>query len=520
MGDGPPLVPGHTLLRPLGPGGGSGTVYLARSSAGDEETVEVTDAAVRPAVVALALAAREQAAQQRVSGEHVLRVHDVLPLADGAVAVVRDAAAAGSLEQLVTRRGRLTPGEVTTLLTPLARTLAELDASGVVHGALRPAAVLLTQAGKPVLTGFDAVRLVGEHHRHPRSGTTAYDAPEVSAGAVPGPACDAWSLGAIGWYALTGDPPPPGAGDRAGELLGPPFAAALAPLLEPDPVRRAGAGVAARAVHGAAPPVPLDLQLPGPESTLGPPAGPVGHPGERDPAIHREVAVAEAPPPCGSSPGEPVSARPRRAGAARPGRGGLPPRWRAVVVGVCLVAFVSAFLLLLSRGTAGGVAGAPGPATGGTRAVPVRGADPLAQAGATPAEILQGLVDARAAAVTARAPLLLDRAELPSSAPYRADAALIGRLAASAQTFEGLRFVVHDATVVVRDPARMEVSAVVAREPHVLLDARGGGRASQPASAGVEYRYRLARTASGWRLADLVAPPTATPGRPAPGPPP
>lgn len=118
MVDAPPEVPGHTLERPLGR---TGLLYAARSPEGDEETVEVTDPALRPSVVVRALAAREEAAQQRVTSEHLLRLREVITLDDDALALVRDPAGGGSLEDLVQQRGPLARGEVTTVLTPSRR---------------------------------------------------------------------------------------------------------------------------------------------------------------------------------------------------------------------------------------------------------------------------------------------------------------------------------------------------------------------------------------------------------------
>ncbi|MDQ2758241.1 MAG: protein kinase [Actinomycetota bacterium] len=565
----PPVVPGRTLTRALGR---SGLLYFSLSRAGDDETVEITDPAVRPSVVALALAAREQASQQRVTSEHLLRLREVVPLTDEVVALVRDAAGAGSLEDLVAHRGRLRPGEVTTLLTPLATTLAELDAAGVVHGSLHPGKVLFTEQGKPMLTGFETVRLVGERHRHPRREPSGFDAPEVALGALPTPASDAWSLGALGWYALTGQLPPPDAVDRAVEVVGAGFATALAPLLEQDPVRRTRAGVSAGRIYRAAAPVPLRLEVtrtptsrddaelvelvddgvpvadqplatapvvaadgprsdalvddpwggatrvrlswgedPDPDPPMGRPSAepaPTSAPGGVDMRRVRSPLGA-APLPVGAAPdGEPVALRRWRAATPVPDptHGGLSVRRRVLVLALALVVFVGAFVVVLARASRDGQAGAPSAApsaTAGASTGTVTGADPLAQGTASPAEILQGLVDARAAAISARDVARLDRAELPASPPHGADAALIARLTSAAQSFDGLRFAVRDVVVRTRADTRMELTAVVARDGYTLVG-DGGARWPQPAAVGSAYGYQLTLTPTGWRLSVLT----------------
>lgn len=54
---------------------------------------------------------------------------------------------------LVSRRGRLTPGQVVTAVAPIAQALADAHARGLVHGRLTAAAVHVTAEGKPVLDG-------------------------------------------------------------------------------------------------------------------------------------------------------------------------------------------------------------------------------------------------------------------------------------------------------------------------------------------------------------------------------
>jgi len=58
---------------------------------------------------------------------------------------------AWSLADLLTRRGRLTPGEVITALSPIGAALAYAHNEGVVHGDVTPANVLFTEIGLPLL---------------------------------------------------------------------------------------------------------------------------------------------------------------------------------------------------------------------------------------------------------------------------------------------------------------------------------------------------------------------------------
>ena len=54
------------------------------------------------------------------------------------MALVLDLLPGGSLAALLSRRGRLRPGEVVTTIAPVAAALAHAHGNGVVHGDLSP----------------------------------------------------------------------------------------------------------------------------------------------------------------------------------------------------------------------------------------------------------------------------------------------------------------------------------------------------------------------------------------------
>ena len=65
--------------------------------------------------------------------------------------LVMEYAPGGCLATLIARRGPLPPGEVVTLLVPLARALTQLHDHGVVHGDVSPANVLFRADTAPIL---------------------------------------------------------------------------------------------------------------------------------------------------------------------------------------------------------------------------------------------------------------------------------------------------------------------------------------------------------------------------------
>ena len=90
----------------------------------------------------------------------------------------------GSLDALVRARGHLPPGEVVTVLAPVASALGRLHDLGVVHGDVSPGNVLLDLDGRPVLGDLGLGHVVGDVSPGVW-GTDGYVAPEVLLGERP-----------------------------------------------------------------------------------------------------------------------------------------------------------------------------------------------------------------------------------------------------------------------------------------------------------------------------------------------
>jgi eukaryotic-like serine/threonine-protein kinase len=112
----------------------------------------------------------------------------------------------GSLEQRLSRQGRLPAAEATALVREIAMGLTHAHGKGVLHCDLKPANILLDQDGKPRLADFGQSRLSSD--QTPALGTLFYMAPEqADQRAVPDARWDVYALGAIFYAMLTGHPP-------------------------------------------------------------------------------------------------------------------------------------------------------------------------------------------------------------------------------------------------------------------------------------------------------------------------
>lgn len=292
--------------------GASATVWRGRRRGPVPQAVAVKRVARTAPPAAIEALRREAELLGSLDHPHLMRVLDVVE-DEGAVAVVMPLAPGGSLAALLEDRGRLAPGEAVAVLAPVADALASAHRRGVVHGDVKPANILFTSDGEPLLSDFGIARRL-----HGAStgvaGTPPYLAPEVAEGAAPDERADIYGLGAVLHEVLTGAAPGPagagGAGAGIPAALAGPVVRALA--VRPDD-RYASASELARELRGAV--HPTQVVLPGPATSTS------------------------------------SGAHPTRNWGPRPARRRLPqvPRWLAVVAVVAVVLGVAGVVLRPGR---------------------------------------------------------------------------------------------------------------------------------------------------------------------------
>ncbi|CAN5770421.1 hypothetical protein BH24ACT3_BH24ACT3_01040 [soil metagenome] len=270
-------IAGYRLEGRLGQGG-TGEVWRARTTGSLSQVVAVKR--LRAGIADADALRGEAMALAKLDHPHVLRVLEVVD--DGAgVAVVMQHARGGSLADLLAERGPLEAGQVVAVLAPLADAAASAHRNGIVHGDVKPANVLFTSDGQPLLSDFGAAGRPGDDAGP--AGTVGYVAPEVGAGSVPTAGSDVYALGVVCYQALTGALPHQGATDAevmAASTSGrrrplseePGVPAALAVLVEqaldPDPATRpADAEAFAAGLRAAV--EPAEVVLPGAASEPG-----------------------------------------------------------------------------------------------------------------------------------------------------------------------------------------------------------------------------------------------------------
>jgi eukaryotic-like serine/threonine-protein kinase len=277
-----PTVGDYELERQIG-AGASGTVWRAHSRGPVARVVALKRLPIGGGPGELDRLRREATLLTELDHPHVVRVLEVVHDGDG-IALAMQFAPGGSLDDLLAERARLAPGEVVAVAAPVADALASAHRRGILHGDVKPANILFTSDGEPLLSDFGVARALGGRRTSDQvSGTAEYVAPELLDGADPNPRADVYSLGVVCYQALAGQPPYTGpvplavvrAADAGRHLrleslthVPEALAAVVERAMDRDPERRfASADDLARALRSTV--TPGDVGVPGPATSAG-----------------------------------------------------------------------------------------------------------------------------------------------------------------------------------------------------------------------------------------------------------
>jgi len=191
--------------------GAVGTVWRAVDVATDEPVAVKQlrrEAAGQPELVEAFLSEAEILA--KLDHPSVVRLRDFID-SDGERALVMELVDGEDLRRRIRRDGPLPPGVAANVVVQVADALDYLHGQGVAHGDVKPGNLLVPADGGPVrLADFGVARRVGaaaEETSRPTHATPEYVAPEVVAGALPGPAADVYALGIVLFELLCGRSP-------------------------------------------------------------------------------------------------------------------------------------------------------------------------------------------------------------------------------------------------------------------------------------------------------------------------
>ncbi len=534
--------------------GATGEVWAARELATGETVAlkRLRPGAGPGAVEALGREARLLAS---LTTPYVVRLREVIGEGPETVLVL-DHAAGGSLSALLRRRGSLSPGEVVTVVVPLAQALAAAHDRGIVHGDVSPSNVLFTADGMPLLSDLGVARLIGDERE--TEATAEYADPRL-AGAAPDAGSDVWALGALAHHLLCGSPPHEGdtvadvlasGADPARAPLGllaptapRPLVSAIEQALTPDLADRPSARALALAMQRAQTAEPVRLAGAGPAASASPAPVEAARAARRPVPPLEPAASGSAPSPAPSPSPSPSAARDVLGGAppprdlrqthhvARPAAPEPPVQARRQILSPWALASVGVVAVLLAGGMAwaflgGGttprealppvessITGTPSPLSSrstATSSTPAIDAPSDLRTSTTPVPapldrrwtpVLDELDQQREAAYADADPARLLQVYATGFPAQEADAARLGELARAGMSAVGVR---HDLQVVrVResDEGRVALSVTDVLRSHRLVDASGATLEDRPGRGERNFVVVLVQEPAGWRIA-------------------
>ncbi|MFC7481053.1 serine/threonine-protein kinase [Luedemannella flava] len=337
MTDARPLLAGrYRLVRQLGQGG-MGRIWLAVDETLNRD-VAVKEIVPPPGLTEADLAElrprtlREARSAARLNHPNVVRIYDVLTT-ETYPWIVMEYVAGRSLDEVVNTDGPLTPAQTAEIGLGVLGALVAAHAAGILHRDVKPANILITDAGRVVLTDFGLATIAGDPAVTRTGviiGSPAFMAPERVRDGVGGEESDLWSLGTTLYFAVEGrspylrastvatiaaiateDPPP---ARRAGKIK-----PVLAGLLRREPGDRLTADATERLLRKVA---GTSAKVRLPSALAASAARPVSPP---PPAPRVAAAAVPAPPPPVVTPTKVEPIKPVAAGADEPAEPPEPP---------------------------------------------------------------------------------------------------------------------------------------------------------------------------------------------------
>jgi serine/threonine-protein kinase len=138
--------------------GGMGAVYRARHILlGDRVAIKVLPPEMRGNTEWLRRFQREGQAARRFRHPNAVTVYDLRTSSDGTIYLVMEYVEGNTLDVELKKRGKFTPADAVTVLTPVMSVLNAAHAMGVVHRDLKPENIMI---GKPSTGGEPVVKLL------------------------------------------------------------------------------------------------------------------------------------------------------------------------------------------------------------------------------------------------------------------------------------------------------------------------------------------------------------------------
>jgi tRNA A-37 threonylcarbamoyl transferase component Bud32 len=192
------------IRKPIGRGGTATVFHATYEPLKKDVAVKILRAGAGTAPEAKTRFVEEARALAKLHHPNVVRVFDVVE-DQGLLLIIMDFVEGRNLLEAIEEDGPMDPAEAVDAARQVALALDHAHGQKILHRDVKPANVIVNDAGEAVLVDFGNAEVVGE--AADRKGTAHYVAPEVFQGKRQDEKCDTYSLGATLFHMLTGRPP-------------------------------------------------------------------------------------------------------------------------------------------------------------------------------------------------------------------------------------------------------------------------------------------------------------------------
>jgi serine/threonine-protein kinase len=205
---------GRFQLGPRLGGGNTGEVYRATDSqTGAQVAYKIINSDVLPNPATLARAERELKQLMRVHSPRIASVIDCGRTADERLYVAMELFEGEPLDRLV-RNSLMALGQAKAIVAQIGQALLEAQKAGIVHRDVSPKNILISPTGDVKVINFPIAKPLNDK----ASGVAAYLSPEQVQGKPVDQRSNTYSLAAVLYHLITGEPPFQGTPETVMEL--------------------------------------------------------------------------------------------------------------------------------------------------------------------------------------------------------------------------------------------------------------------------------------------------------------
>ena len=192
--------------------GGMGAVYLAFDEVLDEQVAlkVISSAWSSDQRALIERFRREASAARKISSTNVIRIHDLGETSAGLMFISMEYVAGQTLAEILETRGTLSKRETRDIIGQICDGLEAAHGAGVIHRDLKPQNILVGARNAVKIIDFGLAKtamMSGMTATGLMLGTPYYMSPEQVRGTEVDARSDIYSLGALTYHAVTGNPP-------------------------------------------------------------------------------------------------------------------------------------------------------------------------------------------------------------------------------------------------------------------------------------------------------------------------